>query len=193
MHLYIYIFLRVYSLRWSHVISWPLGWWCSGPRHNRINRVSIPTRCIFFFGSLSRKNLQVKRSWLGAICDGWQTGNFFQVRMSEDKVRTKDSCWSVGTIYDPREPPGVSIAGPGIGQCVTSGIRADHRDFTSVCGLGVSTANPGIGRGVTSRRSYKKPNQQWKDPFILSIYIRTMYRYQGHNCTFAWAVSHAYK
>jgi hypothetical protein len=22
--------------------------------------------------------------------------------MSEDKVRTKDSCWSVGTIYDPR-------------------------------------------------------------------------------------------
>jgi hypothetical protein len=23
--------------------------------------------------------------------------------MSEDKVRTKDSCWSVGTIYDARE------------------------------------------------------------------------------------------
>jgi hypothetical protein len=35
--------------------------------------------------------------------------------MSEDKVRTKDSCWSVGTIYDPRELPGVSTAGPGIG------------------------------------------------------------------------------
>jgi hypothetical protein len=34
--------------------------------------------------------------------------------MSEDKVRTKDSCWSVGTIYDPRELPGVSIAGPGV-------------------------------------------------------------------------------
>jgi hypothetical protein len=29
-------------------------------------------------------------------------------------VRTKDSCWSVGTIYDPRELPGVSIAGPGV-------------------------------------------------------------------------------
>jgi hypothetical protein len=26
----------------------------SGPRLNRINRVFIPTRCIFFFGSLSR-------------------------------------------------------------------------------------------------------------------------------------------
>jgi hypothetical protein len=32
--------------------------------------------------------------------------------MSEDKVCTKDPCWSVGTIYDPRELPGVSIAGP---------------------------------------------------------------------------------
>jgi hypothetical protein len=42
------------------------------------------------------------------------------VRMSEDKVRTKDSCWSVGTIYDPRELPGVSTTGPGIGRGVTS-------------------------------------------------------------------------
>jgi hypothetical protein len=38
--------------------------------------------------------------------------------MSEDKVRTKDLCWSVGTIYDPRELPGVSTIGPGIGQGV---------------------------------------------------------------------------
>jgi hypothetical protein len=39
--------------------------------------------------------------------------------MSEDKVRTKDSCWSLGTIYDPREPLGVSTASPGIGRGVT--------------------------------------------------------------------------
>jgi hypothetical protein len=52
-------------------------------------------------------------------------------------VCTKDSCWSIGAIYDPRELPGVSIAGPGIGQGVTSGIRADPRGFTGVCGLGV--------------------------------------------------------
>jgi hypothetical protein len=39
--------------------------------------------------------------------------------MSEDKVHTKDSCWSLGTIYDPRELPGVSIAGPGIRRGVT--------------------------------------------------------------------------
>jgi hypothetical protein len=42
------------------------------------------------------------------------TGKFSWVRMSEDKVCTKDPCWSVGTIYDPREPPGVSIADPGV-------------------------------------------------------------------------------
>jgi hypothetical protein len=36
----------------------------------------------------------------------------------EDKVHTKDLCWSVGTIYDPRELPGVSTAGPGIGRGV---------------------------------------------------------------------------
>jgi hypothetical protein len=46
------------------------GMGCPGPRLNRINSVIIPTRCIFFFGSLSRKNLQVKHAWLGAIWDG---------------------------------------------------------------------------------------------------------------------------
>jgi hypothetical protein len=39
--------------------------------------------------------------------------------MSEDKVRTKDLCWSVETIYDPRELPGVSTTGLGIGRGVT--------------------------------------------------------------------------
>jgi hypothetical protein len=38
------------------------------------------------------------------------------VRMSEDKVCTKDPCWSVGTIYDPKELTGVSTAGLGIGR-----------------------------------------------------------------------------
>jgi hypothetical protein len=37
-------------------------------------------------------------------------------------VRTKDTCWSVGTIYDPRELTGVSTVGPGIGQGVTSSL-----------------------------------------------------------------------
>jgi hypothetical protein len=58
--------------------------------------------------------------------------------MSEDKVRTKDSCWSVGTLYDSKELPGVSTGGPGIGRGVTSGIKADPRGFTGVCGLGGS-------------------------------------------------------
>jgi hypothetical protein len=42
----------------------------------------------------------------------------------------------MGTIYDPRELPRVSITGPGIGRGVTSGIRADSRGFTGACGLG---------------------------------------------------------
>jgi hypothetical protein len=45
---------------------------------------------------------------------------FSRVRMSEDKVRTKDSCWSVGTIYDPRELSEVSTVGAGIGCSVTT-------------------------------------------------------------------------
>jgi hypothetical protein len=53
-------------------------------------------------------------------------------------VCIKDLCWFVGTIYDPRESQGVSTAGPGIGQGVTSGIRADSRGFTGVYGLGGS-------------------------------------------------------
>jgi hypothetical protein len=42
-----------------------------------------------------------------------------------------------GTIYDPRELSGVSIAGLGIGRGVMSGIRADPHGFTGVCGLRV--------------------------------------------------------
>ena len=60
------------------------------------------------------------------------------MRVSEDKVRTKDSWLSVGTIYDPRELPGVSTASPGIGWGGTSGIRANPRGFMGVCGLGGS-------------------------------------------------------
>jgi hypothetical protein len=44
--------------------------------------------------------------------------------MSEDKVRTKDLCWSVGVIYDTRELPGVSTVGPGIGRGVTASVAA---------------------------------------------------------------------
>jgi hypothetical protein len=34
--------------------------------------------------------------------------------MSQDKVRTKDPCWFVGTIYNPRELTGVSTIGLGV-------------------------------------------------------------------------------
>jgi hypothetical protein len=50
---------------------------------------------------------------------GDRPGKFSRVCMSEDIVHTKDPGWSVGTIYDPRELPGVSTASPGIGRGVT--------------------------------------------------------------------------
>jgi hypothetical protein len=34
------------------------------------------------------------------------------MRTSEDKVHTKDSCWSVGMVYGPIGLLGISIAGP---------------------------------------------------------------------------------
>jgi hypothetical protein len=41
-------------------------------------------------------------------------------------VRTIDSCWSIGTIYDPRELPGVSTAGPVIGRGVTDCTKGNQ-------------------------------------------------------------------
>jgi hypothetical protein len=40
------------------------------------------------------KNSKVKRAWLGAMGD--RPGSPSRVRMSEDKVRRKDMCWSLG-------------------------------------------------------------------------------------------------
>jgi hypothetical protein len=34
--------------------------------------------------------------------------------MSENKLRTKDSCWSVGMVYNPRGLLGVSTTGLGV-------------------------------------------------------------------------------
>jgi hypothetical protein len=46
---------------------------------------------------------------------GWVTDReVFSGAQSEDKVRTKDSCWSVWTIYDPSKLPGVSTIDPGV-------------------------------------------------------------------------------
>jgi hypothetical protein len=53
--------------------------------------------------------------------------------MSEDKVCTKDLCWSVGTIYDPRKLPGVSTIGPGIGRGVTGVHRGLERQAARWC------------------------------------------------------------
>jgi hypothetical protein len=58
-----------------------------------------------------------RTSWLSVLVpdqswDGWPTRKSSQVCMSEEKVHTKDSCWSVGTISGPRGPQRVSTASP---------------------------------------------------------------------------------
>jgi hypothetical protein len=48
---------------------------------------------------------------------------FSRMRMSDNKVRTKDLCWSMGTIYDPRELPEVSIVGSGVVRAPRGGVN----------------------------------------------------------------------
>jgi hypothetical protein len=47
-------------------------------------------------------------------------------------VCTKDSCWYVGMIYDPRGLQGVSTVGPGVGGVLqgASGKRHFHLRFS---------------------------------------------------------------
>jgi hypothetical protein len=66
----------------------------------------MPTSCNFFFGSPSRKNSKVKRSWPEEMGD--RPGSSSRVRMSEDKVCRKDLCWSVRAVYVLEKRPDVS-------------------------------------------------------------------------------------
>jgi hypothetical protein len=43
--------------------------------------------------------------------------SLLRVRMSEDKVHTKDSCWSMDMVYDHRGLFGISTTGPGVAGC----------------------------------------------------------------------------
>jgi hypothetical protein len=56
---------------------------------NRIDRILIPLRYTFFFGSPTEKNSRVKRAWLRAIL-GWVTDReVFWMCTSEDKSAKK--------------------------------------------------------------------------------------------------------
>jgi hypothetical protein len=61
---------------------------------------------------------------------GDQPGSFSRVRMSEGKVRTKNSCWSVGTIYDSSKLPEVSTINPRL-DMVLHTIKPRRHDGTS--------------------------------------------------------------
>jgi hypothetical protein len=68
--------------------------------------ILIQISCNFFSRSLSRKNSKVKRAWPGAMGDRPESSS--RVHMSEDKVRRKDLCWSVRTVYILEKRPDVS-------------------------------------------------------------------------------------
>jgi hypothetical protein len=54
--------------------------------------------------------LGLEQSW-----DGWPTEKSSRVRMSENKVRTKGSCWYMGMLYDSRGLS-ESVAGSGVNR-----------------------------------------------------------------------------
>jgi hypothetical protein len=72
-------------------------------------------QCASYFSESYRERTS-KLSVLGLeqFVMGDQPKSFLRLRMSEDKVRTKDLCWSVRTIYDPRGLSGVSTASSGL-------------------------------------------------------------------------------
>jgi hypothetical protein len=53
--------------------------------------------------------------------------------MSEDKVCTKDPCWSVGTIYDPKELLGVSTTDPGLDGVLGVQVYGAWRMWVQSC------------------------------------------------------------
>jgi hypothetical protein len=69
-------------------------------------------------------------------------------------VRTKDSCCSLGTIYDPCELPGLSTTGPGIGRGVTKTLESRLKG-------GVNRANLKFTNLITttSRVSVRNKNE----------------------------------
>jgi hypothetical protein len=119
------------------------------------------------------------------------------VRMSEDKVRTKDSCWSVGTIYDPRQLPGVSTAGPGIGRGVTS--RSGPRpsgDYAGACRTQRLmrprwTASRGRtgSRQASSHRRWATPTRAPRASVVCSGFPSKKHGFIFDICLWKWLIS----
>jgi hypothetical protein len=81
---------------------------------NRIKRVLIPIRCIFFFGSLSQKNLWIKRAWPRAILRWLTNREVFSSVHEWVQSAHKNTRVGLWIAYNPRGLPGVSITGPGV-------------------------------------------------------------------------------
>jgi hypothetical protein len=73
---------------------WGAILWHPGTRLNSIDKDTHTNKLQLIFWKTIKKNSKVKRAWLEAMGD--RPGSPSRVRMSEDKVRINDMCWSVG-------------------------------------------------------------------------------------------------
>jgi hypothetical protein len=112
-------------LRGWIMITWSCGLWNPRPSLNRINRIYIQQGAYFLEACLERTSrlsmLGPKKSW-----DRWPTEKSSRVCMSEDKVHTKDSCLSIGLVYNSRGLSGVSTywaSFVALGRARRSGLR----------------------------------------------------------------------
>jgi hypothetical protein len=106
---------------------------------------------------------------------GDRSGSFSRVRMSEDKVGTKDPCWSVGTIYDPRELPGVSTAVQGLDgvlqnlrllDIILSAFLLGMSEMCARCPINATTSCSISLRFSGGRRIFSPMFMRWLDMVI---------------------------
>jgi hypothetical protein len=84
-----------------------------------------------------------------------------RVRMSEDKIYTKDSCWSVGIIYDLRRLLGVSSVDPEADDELQMVSERPSWFFTGLCGLWFGyMAHDTYGSRVVTRHDIRRHQTQ---------------------------------
>jgi hypothetical protein len=105
--------LGFFLLVFDSVISWPLGWWYLGPRLNRINRVLISTRCIFFLEVYLERTFKLSVFGLEQFGVGDRPESFLGCAWVRTKCAQKIHV-GLWRQYTTSELPGVSIAGPGL-------------------------------------------------------------------------------
>jgi hypothetical protein len=109
------------------VISWPLGWDILAQGLIESIEYSYQQGASSFLEAYLERTSKLSVLGLEQFGMGDRPGSFLRCVWVRTKY-AKDSCWSVGTVYDSRELPGVSIVGPGIRRGVTPDDLHNHSD-----------------------------------------------------------------